>query len=186
MKLSDWIVLTIMIGVALIALGSIGHIFAAEGANTLPKPPDFQYYYKTLGHKLNTPNPLICTMEPEDEKVRERFWDEEWFMHTINGINEWKIKLIETAPRGDWNWSYRLYLADDHIGKVTSAFKECNVFITFEGYSPSGILGQAASHFENSFHGYTFITIWTIVDVKTNATIVLGETFEESKISPPE
>ena len=111
MSISDWIIFVIMIVVMLIALGSLGTIFSspeeveeecteyytsstkicntllAYGSNHLPSPPDYQYYYKTVGVKVQELEPEICYIEPEDDSVRERFWKEDWFEIKANSMN---------------------------------------------------------------------------------------------------
>ena len=160
-------------------------VWGAQGVDRLPTPPEFQYYYTTLGIKLNEIKPEICFFEPEDEYVNERFWKEDWFGVGTSAINEWKYNLqMESGVREGWTWNYNVFLVPEHAGKSVRypLFKECNVFIVFEKLSETGVVGQAASHFENSFHGYTFITVWTQTVTGGSTTIYLGENFEESKV----
>ena len=141
----------------------IQSVFGAEGVQRLPTPPDFQYYYKTVGIKLNEVEPEICFLEPEDEYVNKRFWKEDWFDVSTTSLNEWQWNLQnETGNIEGWTWEYRIFLVDDHKDKDIRdlTFRECNVFIDFKKLSDDGILGQAASIYKNSFHGYTYITIW--------------------------
>ena len=161
------------------------YVFGAEGVNVLPTPPDFQYYYKTIGVKLNEIKPEVCFFEPEDEYVNERFWKEGWFGIGTGALNEWKYNLQqETGIIEGWTWDYKMFLVPEHAGKSTKdpLFKECNIFIVYEKLSETGVVGQAASHYENSFHGYTYITIWTQTTTGGSTTIYLGESFNESKV----
>ena len=160
-------------------------VFGAQGADRLPTPPDYQYYYKTLGIKINEIKPEICFFEPEDKVVNKRFWKENWFGIGTDALNEWKYNLQqETGVIEGWTWDYKMFLVQDHAGKSVKdlLFRECNVFIVYEVLSETGVVGQAASHFENSFHGYTFITVWTQTTTGGSTTIYLGDSFDESKI----
>ena len=163
----------------------IQSVFGAQGADRLPTPPDFQYYYKTIGIKINEIKPEVCFFEPEDDYVNKRFWKENWFGIGADAINEWKYNLQqETGVIEGWTWDYKIFLLQDHVGKSTKdlAFRECNIFVVYEKLSETGVIGQAASHYENSFHGYTFITVWTQTTTGGSTTIYLGESFNESKI----
>ena len=157
----------------------------AEGVNILPNPPDFQYYYKTIGIKLNEVKPEICFLEPEDEYVKKRFWKEGWFGISTISLNEWQWNLQnETGNIEGWTWEFRMFLVDDHKDKDIRdpSFRECNVFIDFKKLSDDGILGQAASVYKNSFHGYTYITVWTQSELGGSTTFYIGETFSESRV----
>ena len=163
----------------------IQSVFGAQGADRLPTPPDFQYYYKTIGVKINEIKPEICFFEPEDDYVNKRFWKENWFGIGADAINEWKYNLQqETGVIEGWTWDYKIFLLQDHVGKSTKdlAFRECNIFVVYEKLSETGVIGQAASYYENSFHGYTFITVWTQTTTGGSTTIYLGESFNESKV----
>ena len=163
----------------------IQSVFGAQGADRLPTPPDFQYYYKTIGVKINEIKPEVCFFEPEDDYVKKRFWKENWFGIGTDALNEWKYNLQqETGVIEGWTWDYKIFLLQDHVGKSTKdlAFRECNIFIVYEKLSETGVIGQAASHYENSFHGYTFITVWTQTTTGGSTTIYLGESFNESKV----
>jgi len=163
----------------------IQSVFGAQGADRLPTPPDFQYYYKTLGIKINEIKPEVCFFEPEDKDIKKKFWKENWFGIGTDALNEWKYNLQqETGVIEGWTWDYKMFLVQEHAGKSTKdlLFRECNVFIVYEGLSETGVVGQAASHFENSFHGYTFITVWTQTTTGGSTTIHLGESFSESEI----
>ena len=160
-------------------------VFGAEGVQELPIPPDFQYYYKTIGIKLNEIKPEVCFFEPEDEYVNERFWKDNWFGIGTDAINEWKYNLQqETGIIEGWTWNYKIFLVPQHAGKLASdpLFKECNVFIVYEKLGEGGVVGQAAPIYKNSFRGYTFITIWTQTTLDGGTTIYLGDNFKESKI----
>ena len=163
----------------------IQSVFGAQGADRLPTPPDFQYYYKTIGVKINEIKPEVCFFEPEDKDVSKRFWKENWFGIGTDALNEWKYNLQqETGVIEGWTWDYKIFLLQDHVGKSTKdiAFRECNIFVVYEKLSETGVIGQAASHYENSFHGYTFITVWTQTTTGGSTTIYLGESFNESKV----
>ena len=163
----------------------IQSVFGAQGADRLPTPPDFQYYYKTIGVKINEIKPEVCFFEPEDDYVKKRFWKENWFGIGADALNEWKYNLQqETGVIEGWTWDYKIFLLQDHVGKSTKdlAFRECNIFVVYEKLSETGVIGQAASHYENSFHGYTFITVWTQTTTGGSTTIYLGESFNESKV----
>jgi hypothetical protein len=163
----------------------IQSVFGAQGADRLPTPPDFQYYYKTIGVKINEIKPEVCFFEPEDDYVNKRFWKENWFGIGTDALNEWKYNLQqETGVIEGWTWDYKIFLLQDHVGKSTKdlAFRECNIFVVYEKLSETGVIGQAASHYENSFHGYTFITVWTQTTTGGSTTIYLGESFNESKV----
>ena len=163
----------------------IQSVFGAQGENRLPAPPDYQYYYKTIGVKLNEVKPEVCFFEPEDEDVNKRFWKENWFGIGTDALNEWKYNLQqETGVIEGWTWDYKMFLVPEHAGKSTKdlLFRECNIFIVYETLSETGIIGQAASHYENSFHGYTYITVWTQTEIGGGTTIYLGESFSESKV----
>jgi hypothetical protein len=163
----------------------IQSVFGAQGADRLPTPPDFQYYYKTIGIKINEIKPEVCFFEPEDDYVNKRFWKENWFGIGTDALNEWKYNLQqETGVIEGWTWDYKIFLLQDHVGKSTKdlAFRECNIFVVYEKLSETGVIGQAASHYENSFHGYTFITVWTQTTTGGSTTIYLGESFNESKV----
>jgi len=160
-------------------------VFGVEGVQRLPTPPDYQYYYKTIGIKLNEVKPEICFLEPEDEYVNVRFWKEDWFGVTTSALNEWKWNLqLETGVKEGWTWNYKFYMVGEHRDLYTNdpKFRECNIFIAFEKLSDEGIIGQAASIYNNSFHGYTYITIWTQSELEGSNTIYIGESFKESKI----
>ena len=163
----------------------IQSVFGAQGADRLPTPPDFQYYYKTIGVKINEIKPEVCFFEPEDKDISKRFWKENWFGIGADALNEWKYNLQqETGVIEGWTWDYKIFLLQDHVGKSTKdlAFRECNIFVVYEKLSETGVIGQAASHYENSFHGYTFITVWTQTTTGGSTTIYLGESFNESKV----
>jgi len=207
MSISDWIIFVIMLGVMLIALGSLGTIFSspeeveeecteyytsstkicntllAYGSNHLPSPPDYQYYYKTVGVKVQELEPEICYIEPEDDYVRERFWDEQWFSTTADAITEWERQLqLETGTEEGWHWNFKFYALEDHVGKniYDREFRECNVFIFFENYHERSILGQTAYFYNDSFFGYTQITIWAQSYTPAKLSITLGETPDKS------
>jgi len=155
-------------------------VFAAEGVQRLPNPPDFKYYYKTVGIKLNEIKPEICLFEPEDDYVRERFWKEDWFGITTTSLNEWRWNLqAETGIKDGWTWNYRFFLLDEHRGVYTTdlKFRECNMFMVFKKLSDEGIIGQAAANYKDSFHGYTFISIWTQTEIGGSTTMYIGKKF---------
>ena len=163
----------------------IQSVFGAQGENRLPNPPDYQYYYKTIGVKLNEIKPEVCFFEPEDEDVNKRFWKENWFGIGTDALNEWKYNLQqETGIREGWTWDYKIFLVPEHAGRSANdlMFRECNVFIVYETLSETGVVGQAAAIYKNSFHGYTYITVWTQTTLDGGTTIYLGETPADSKI----
>ena len=158
----------------------------AYGSDFLPSPPDYSYYYKTIGVKLQEVEPEICYIEPEDEYVRDRFWKEDWFEITANSINEWKYNLQqETSIIEGWNWNYRLYLLDQHVDKniYDKEFRACNVFVFFERMSEEGKLGQTGYYYNNSFYGYTVITIYAESFILGDFQITLGDTPENTTIT---
>ena len=158
---------------------------AAYGSNHLPKPLDFNYFYRTVGVKIQEVEPEICYIEPEDDYVRERFWKEDWFSITADAINEWRNELQqETEQIEGWTWNYRVYLLQDHIDKEVydKEFRACNVFIFFERTADDGRLGQTGYFYNDSFFGYTQITIYAETFVPGKIQIHLGETPKESTV----
>jgi len=159
---------------------------ATTGADELPIPTEFRYYYETVGFKLSKAKAVICYFEPEDESVRDRFWSENWFNVTSNSISEWKYRLYEKTYNGDWEFSYRFFMLHEHIGKSVAdpLFNDCEVFVLFEKISSENKLGQVSFDYSKSIRGYTIMTIWSQVEKEGGITIHFGEDGGTSKIEP--
>jgi len=159
---------------------------SAYGSNHIPKPLDFSYYYQTIGVKMQEVEPEICYIEPEDDYVRERFWDENWFSVTANAINEWRNQLQqETEQKEGWTWNFKFYLLSDHVDKniYDREFRACNVFIFFERLADDGKLGQTGYYYHNSFFGYTVVTVYAETFTSGKIQIHLGDTPSESTVT---
>ena len=162
-------------------------VFAAEGAQELPVPSDFRYYYETVGFKLDKINSTICYFEPEDKSVRDRFWTEDWFGVTTNAMLEWKYKLYEKSNSlHNWEFSYKFFMLHEHIDRSIEdpLFNSCDIFILFEKISSDNKLGEVMFDYSKSIRGYTIMTIWSQVEVENKITLHFGETSGTSTIGP--
>ena len=159
------------------------YILNLYGADRLPHLSEIDYFYKTMGFKLNEDVPTICLFEPVNPYVNERFWDETWIEYTVIYLNEWQYKL-KAESDGKWDWNYQFYPLAMHLDKTIKHkdFKDCNVMFLFEYQSEQYHLGQTAFYYETSFSGQTVITIWATTEIQGNTTIVIGETLADSKL----
>ena len=150
---------------------------ATTGADELPIPTEFRYYYETVGFKLSKAKAVICYFEPEDESVRDRFWSENWFNVTSNSMSEWKHRLSEKTYNGDWGFSYKFFMLYEHIDRSLAdpLFNDCEVFVLFEKISSDKKLGQVSYDYSKSTRGYTIMTIWSQVETEGAITIHFGD-----------
>jgi len=184
-----FVILAVVTSTVLVFSGTIPmYILDLYGSERLPKLDLIDHFYKTMGYKINEDVPTICFFEPVNEYVRDRFWDETWFSYSVFHLEEWRHKLKATSE-GEWNWMYQFYPLEQHIDKGADhyEFKDCNVLIIFAYMSEKRNLGQTAFYYSNSFAGYTIITVWATTMLEGNTTIVLGDTYNDTKLvkQPP-
>ena len=165
MSLTDWLMLILMLGIMLVALGSLQSVF---GDN-----------YDTLKVRhADVPNFCLFEVDPK--------LTDQWSAikeTTISAIKEWETKMNTQFGTNDWDVViHDSYPFAIHEKQTPEDYLHCSVFITYEDttdYDPDGdgktALGTTAIDFKQSWHKYFFITVYLNHTANNKIHIDLGE-----------
>lgn len=140
--------------------------------------------YKTLKLRHDV-KPTVCIFEVNPE-ISDK-WGALQVM-TMEGINEWRIKLMYAYPNGDWNMLVKDIIPwNKHLDKSPEDFPQCNIMINFEKKSNDKSIGNTALKFNKSYHKYMFINIFLESDKNTTViNMSEGNSTVTMKMTPVE
>jgi len=166
MSRSDWLVLFLMLGIMLIALGSLQTVFGQ--LPTVEK-------YETLGIRHST-TPQVCLFEPNPTHVDWDYWKQAE-RESLEAILDWQTEMTDFLPEGDWTIDIHATVPYiEHWNKTPDDYRHCTIFLTYKAFNEdpdSKALGLTGIDFSKSSHKFTFIVIY-LHAIEHNTNIVLN------------
>lgn len=113
-----------------------------------------------IGVSIEDKTPQLCIYEPPNTNVN--FTDRHILNETLTVVGEWETALLAKAPKGNWHFDIKYYLATEHKDKEVDDSPSCNIYIIYTQYANrSQTLGETYYDYSKSWHKYSFVQIFT-------------------------